>query len=78
MKTALWLLGIFGVLVVFLGVGLTLNPREVPSPLINKAAPPFELPQLHAQDKTFSHKDMAGKVWLLNVWASRHDAHHDD
>ena len=63
-------LAAFLVLVVFLGVGLTLNPREVPSPLINKPAPPFELPQLHAPDKTFSQKEMLGKVWMLNVWAS--------
>ncbi len=63
-------LAIFAVLVVFLGVGLTLNPREVPSPLINKPAPAFQLPQLHAPDKTFAHKDMLGKVWMLNVWAS--------
>jgi len=61
---------VFAVMVVFLGVGLNLDPREVPSPLINKPAPPFVLPQLHAPDKTFSQKDMLGKVWLLNVWAS--------
>jgi len=61
---------VFVVMVVFLGVGLTLNPREVPSPLINKPAPPFQLPQLHAPDKTFAQKDMLGKVWMLNVWAS--------
>jgi cytochrome c biogenesis protein CcmG/thiol:disulfide interchange protein DsbE len=66
----LWLLGGFLGLVMFLGVGLTLNPREVPSPLINKPAPPFQLPQLHEPEKVFSQKDMAGKVWLLNVWAS--------
>ncbi len=70
MKRWLWPLGFFLVLVVFLGVGLTLNPREVPSPLIDKAAPPFQLPQLHDPGKTFSQQDMAGKVWLLNVWAS--------
>ena len=63
-------LAVFAVLVVFLGVGLTLNPREVPSPLINKPAPAFQLPQLHAPDKTFAQKDMLGKVWMLNVWAS--------
>ena len=63
-------LAVFGVMVAFLGVGLTLNPREVPSPLIDKPAPPFELPQLHAPDKTFSQKEMLGKVWMLNVWAS--------
>jgi cytochrome c biogenesis protein CcmG/thiol:disulfide interchange protein DsbE len=63
-------LAIFAVLVVFLGVGLTLDPREVPSPLINKPAPAFELQQLHDPAKKFSQKDMLGKVWMLNVWAS--------
>jgi len=61
---------IFIVMVAFLAVGLGLNPREVPSPLINKPAPAFQLPQLHQPDKTFSQQDMKGKVWLLNVWAS--------
>jgi cytochrome c biogenesis protein CcmG/thiol:disulfide interchange protein DsbE len=61
---------VFVVLVVLLGVGLTLNPREVPSPLIGKPAPAFELPQLHAPDATFASQDMLGKVWMLNVWAS--------
>ena len=63
-------LGIFAALVALLGVGLTLNPREVPSPLIGKPAPHFELPQLHEGAKTFTEKDMLGKVWVLNVWAS--------
>jgi cytochrome c biogenesis protein CcmG/thiol:disulfide interchange protein DsbE len=63
-------LGIFIVLVGFLAIGLNLNPREVPSPLINKPAPAFALPQLHKPEATFSPKDMQGKVWLLNVWAS--------
>jgi len=61
---------VFLVMVGFLGVGLKLDPREVPSPLIDKPAPAFVLPQLHAADKTFSQKDMLGEVWMLNVWAS--------
>jgi len=65
-----WAVGIFLALVALLAVGLRLNPREVPSPLIGKPAPAFELPLLHAPDKTFSEKDMLGKVWVLNVWAS--------
>jgi cytochrome c biogenesis protein CcmG/thiol:disulfide interchange protein DsbE len=65
-----WLLGLFLVLTVFLGVGLTLNPREVPSPLIGKPAPHFQLPQLHHAEQPFSQRDLLGKVWLLNVWAS--------
>ncbi|HEY3582594.1 MAG TPA: DsbE family thiol:disulfide interchange protein [Pyrinomonadaceae bacterium] len=63
-------LGIFLVMVVFLAIGLRRDPREVPSPLINKAAPTFRLPQLKEPDKTFSAADMRGKVWVLNVWAS--------
>lgn len=63
-------LGLFVVLVAFLFVGLGLNPREVPSPLIGKPAPAFALAELHQPGKTFSKDDMTGKVWLLNVWAS--------
>jgi cytochrome c biogenesis protein CcmG, thiol:disulfide interchange protein DsbE len=63
-------LAIFVVLLVLLGVGLKLDPREVPSPLIGKPAPHFELPELHQAAKTFSERDMLGKVWVLNVWAS--------
>ena len=63
-------LGIFLVLVVFLGIGLGLNPREIPSPLIDKPAPAFDLVQLHEPGKSLTTEDMRGQVWLLNVWAS--------
>ncbi len=63
-------LGVFLVLVGFLFVGLFLNPREVPSPLIGKPAPQFTLNQLHQPGKTLGTPDMKGQVWLLNVWAS--------
>jgi len=61
---------VFVALLGLLYVGLGLDPREVPSPLIGKPAPHFELPQLHEATKTFSERDMLGKVWVLNVWAS--------
>lgn len=61
---------IFIVLTGFLYVGLNLNPREVPSPFINKPAPDFQLQKLDSMNELFSNKDMLGKVWLLNVWAS--------
>ena len=63
-------LGVFVVLLAFLYVGLWLNPREVPSPFIGKPAPAFELARLQEPDKRFARRDMDGKVWLLNVWAS--------
>ena len=70
MKRFLLPLGLFAVVVGFLAAGLTLNPREVPSPFIGRPAPDFSLPQLHDPQKVFSPKDLAGQVWLLNVWAS--------
>ena len=63
-------LAVFVLLVAFLWVGLGRDPREVPSPLIGKPAPPFKLAQLHAPDTLLSNDDLKGKVWLLNVWAS--------
>jgi cytochrome c biogenesis protein CcmG/thiol:disulfide interchange protein DsbE len=63
-------LALFLVLVVFLAIGLRHDPHEVPSPLIYKSAPVFELAQLKDPSKTFFVDEMRGKVWLLNVWAS--------
>ncbi len=60
---------IFAALVVFLAIGLTLDPRRVPSPLIGKPAPEFELPLL-LNEGTFSSKDLIGHVTLVNIWAS--------
>jgi cytochrome c biogenesis protein CcmG/thiol:disulfide interchange protein DsbE len=65
-----WILGAFAALVALLAVGLNLNPRDVPSPLVGKPAPAFTLAQLAEPEKTLSPKDMQGKVWLFNVWAS--------
>jgi cytochrome c biogenesis protein CcmG, thiol:disulfide interchange protein DsbE len=62
--------GIFAVLVVFLAIGLGLDPKVVPSPLIGKPAPEFSLPRLDDPQRHISNADMRGKVWLLNVWAS--------
>ena len=70
MMRFIWPFVIFVVLAGFLFVGLSLNPREVPSPLIDKPAPAFTLPQLHDPSKQFSAAEMKGQVWLLNVWAS--------
>jgi cytochrome c biogenesis protein CcmG/thiol:disulfide interchange protein DsbE len=69
-KKVAWTLGVFVALVLVLAVGLRLNPREVPSPLIGRPAPAFELPLLMEPDKKFSEKTMLGRVWILNVWAS--------
>lgn len=70
MKRFLVPFAIFAVLVAFLAIGLNLKPREVPSPLIDKPAPAFQLGQLHDPARTLTPADMKGKVWLLNVWGS--------
>lgn len=61
---------IFIIMAVFLAVGLNLNPRDIPSPLIDKPAPAFSAPKLGAPSEILSQTDMQGKVWLFNVWAS--------
>jgi cytochrome c biogenesis protein CcmG, thiol:disulfide interchange protein DsbE len=63
-------LGIFAGLLLFLGIGLGLNPREVPSPLIGKPAPAFSLPRLDDMNTQVRREDLLGKTWMLNVWAS--------
>jgi cytochrome c biogenesis protein CcmG, thiol:disulfide interchange protein DsbE len=63
-------LAIFLALSAFLFVGLWRDPREIPSPLIDKPAPAFKLSELHQPAKQLGTEDMKGQVWLLNVWAS--------
>jgi len=44
-------------------------PREVPTPLIGKPAPVFDLPLL-LQQGNITEQDLKGHVTLVNVWAS--------
>lgn len=63
-------LGIFLGLALLLGFGLTNDPRDVPSVLINEPAPAFTLPDLFDEQQMVSSDAMKGKVWLLNVWGT--------
>jgi cytochrome c biogenesis protein CcmG/thiol:disulfide interchange protein DsbE len=63
-------LGAFLVLAGFLAVGLRLDPRDVPSPLIDKPAPAFVATALARPEAMLRRDDLLGKVWVLNVWAS--------
>jgi cytochrome c biogenesis protein CcmG, thiol:disulfide interchange protein DsbE len=69
MKKFLIPLGLFFCLVAFLAVGLQRDPREIPSPLVDKPAPDFHLATLEG-DGHISPADMRGQVWMLNVWAT--------
>ena len=56
-------------LIGILGYGFTKDPKKIPSPLIGKSAPDFELNQLNG-DRKISLKNLKGKAVLLNFWAS--------
>jgi cytochrome c biogenesis protein CcmG, thiol:disulfide interchange protein DsbE len=60
----------FFALVGLLWVGLSLDPRALPSPLIGREAPSFDLPELRDPNTRFASVDMLGKPALINVWAS--------
>jgi len=62
-------LALFLGMVVFLAVGLTRNPQEIPSPLIGRPAPAFELPVVGGQG-VFSAEQFKGQLTLVNLWAT--------
>lgn len=55
---------------VLFGIGLTLNPREIPSPLIGKPVPEFDLPPVKGRTLGLSSASLQGEVSLVNVFAS--------
>lgn len=61
---------LFGALTLVLGVGLFLNPREIPSPLIGKSVPEFDLPPVKGRALGLASRDLEGEVSLVNVFAS--------
>ncbi len=63
-------IGLFALLGVLLAVGLNLDPRKIPSPLVGKPLPAFTLPTLEDPQKTLSEADLRGRVVMINVWAS--------
>lgn len=61
---------VFAVIGVFLYQGLSLNPSEIPSVLIDKPAPEFDLPPLPGKDNGLARSDLGGEPALVNVFAS--------
>ena len=70
MKKFLIPIGMFALLGLLLAYGLKLDPRKIPSPLVDKPLPAFSLPTLEDPKKLFTNADLKGKVVLVNVWAS--------
>ena len=63
-------LAVFALMAVFLGIGLTMNPRDIPSPLIGKPVPKFSLPPVKGRSLGLASSDLKGEVSLVNVFAS--------
>lgn len=63
-------LAVFVVMAVFLAIGLTKDPRKLPSPLIGKPVPEFKLPAVKGRTLGLSSADLKGQVALVNVFAS--------
>lgn len=63
-------LALFVSLGVLLAAGLKLDPHYIPSPLVDKPLPDFALPRVDDPKRIVSGKDLNGRVYLLNVWAS--------
>lgn len=70
MKKFLIPIGIFALLGYLLYYGLRLDPRRIPSPLVNKPLPAFSLPTLDNPDKILTNADLRDHVVMINVWAS--------
>ncbi|HET6631147.1 MAG TPA: DsbE family thiol:disulfide interchange protein [Rhodanobacteraceae bacterium] len=64
----------FAVLVALFGFGIWWNTDHatnyVPSPLVGKAAPAFDLPRLQQPEQRVAKSDLLGHAYLLNVFAS--------
>ena len=66
----LWPLAIFVLIAIFLGIGLTRDPRLVPSPLIGKPVPQFRLAAVQGRTLGLAGEDLRGEVAVVNVFAS--------
>jgi cytochrome c biogenesis protein CcmG, thiol:disulfide interchange protein DsbE len=61
--------GFLGLVAAF-ALGLRNDPSLVPSPLIGKPVPVFDLPSADGQTPGLSSRDLQGQVSLVNVFAS--------
>ncbi|MEE2693872.1 MAG: DsbE family thiol:disulfide interchange protein [Pseudomonadota bacterium] len=61
---------VFVILCGFLFRGLSLDPSLVPTALIDKAVPKFDLAPLDSQAGALTSADLSGEVTLVNVFAS--------
>ncbi len=61
---------LFFVLVVFLAIGLTRDPSVIPTEMIDREMPEFELPELREDGILVTEDDLVGEIALVNVFGS--------
>lgn len=60
----------FVALLAYFSIGLQRDPSRIPSVLIDKPAPQFDLPAIEGRDVGFSTDDLKGEVSLVNFFGS--------
>ncbi len=72
MKRILFLvpLALFVVLGIYFAVGLTRDPSHMPSALIDKPLPEFDLAAIEGETRGFATSDLDGEVALINFFGS--------
>ena len=63
-------LATFLIVAVFMAIGLTQDPRKLPSELIDRAMPAFDLPDLFDESKSYTQSDLQGRITLVNIFGS--------
>lgn len=63
-------LAVFVVMAGFLYKGLFLDKETLPSALIDKPFPEFELPTVKDPSRIVTRNDLLGQISLVNVWAT--------
>jgi len=63
-------IAIFAGIVIYMAIGLTLDPQKLPSTLIDKPVPEFDLPPIEGFERGLSSEDLKGEVTLINIWGS--------
>ena len=66
----LFFIGLMGLLYYGVSQSDRAGRDALPSPLIGKPAPAFELPLLHDPAKRVTNADLAGQPYVMNVWGS--------
>lgn len=67
---ALFFIGLMGLLYYGVKRSDSAGRDALPSPLIGKPAPAFDLPLLHEPGKRFTLAELRGQPFVMNVWGS--------